>query len=69
MQHACRSSSLARGGSSITLTRGGSSTTVPQADKPVEMWICHFIPRHVRMYAESFVPRPTCRLGRRVSCN
>ena len=51
------------------VARGGSSTTVPLADKPIEMWICYFIPRHVQMYAESFVLRPTCRLGRRVSGN
>ena len=29
-----------------TASRGGSSATVPLVDRPVETWICQFIPRH-----------------------
>ena len=44
---------------SSVLARGGISTTLPLADKHVETWIFQFIPRHVRMYVESFVLYPT----------
>ena len=49
--------------------RGASSTTVLLADRPVKTLICQFIPRHVWIYAESFVLRPTSCLRRCVSGN
>ena len=50
-------------------SRCGSTTTVSLADRDVETWICQLIPRHVRIYAESFVFRSTSYFGRRVSGN
>ena len=50
---------------SSLLTIGGGSAIAPLANQPVETWICLFVPRHVRMYAESFV----LSLGQHVSGN
>ena len=50
-----------------SLARVGSNITVPLSNRPVETWICQFIPCHVWMYAESFVLSSTCCLVRRVS--